>query len=655
MSDKKVVCALLSVLLIFSACGKGPETDFQIVRLTDQLESKTIISSPYASGRLDPANPVSFQEKSRSLTDLGTGANPFAVKRKLSLPGSDANTIAAPPESLYQFDVDLPPNAVLEFGAGIVRGENSEKIRRLLSSPEERVHFRVRLKMGKRERTIYIKALNPPPLEEGPSLVLDPVRIPLPLSGGKARLSFSTSGPEGAFAFWQNPIVFRTGKRTRKIILISVDTLRADHVGTYGYAKPTTPHMDALAGDGAVFLNTFAPSSWTLPSHVSLMTSLTCLRHGVNLDSDHMDGSLTTLADFLRTNGFVCASYNGGGFVNPVFGFSKGFDLYAEGEGSLWTNNAAAQTFDSASKWIERNADKDFFLFVHTYQLHNPYVSPPPYDSMFLDEDWRWRLIDVGGYLGGPRSAFKKLPEVERRNIVGLYDGEIRYADEALIGPLVAQLKRLGIYDQAMIVLVSDHGEEFFDHGSWEHSRTLYDESLKVPLIVKFPGSRFRGKRIDSFVRLIDVMPTIMDAYGIGSDRAALEGRSLVPVLKGKEKGDREVQAYLAGGVLGGPFPGKMASTFGREKVILNKAFDPAALESMLCPPPPFAEVEVFDLAADPLETTNTVSAKAALALRLVGEMKKLQTDRPKGAGEREKVVMDAAAEEKLRALGYIR
>ena len=652
MPYKKVVY-LVAAALVLSACRRAPGTDFHLIRFVDLLEAKNIISSPFASGKLDPADPASFHEKNRPVFDRGSGGNPLGLKRKLNLRSQDVNTIAAPPKSRYEFDIELPENGILEFGAGIVRGVNSETVRKRLGAGEGNILFRVKLALYGRDKTIYQRSVEPPPVREKGSLNLVPERVALPVSGGKARISFITEGQEGVFSFWANPVVFSTGRRTRKIIIISIDTLRADHLRCYGYEKETSPNTDALAADGAAFLSNYAPSPWTLPSHVSLLTSLSCFRHGVNQNENRMETAQPTLADVLRTQGFVCTAFTGWGFLSPVFGFSKGFDLYAQGEDSLWQGRAAGSVFSAASRWIDGNRDKDFFLFIHTYQLHNPYIPPPPYDTMFLDPEPLWKMIDVGGYMGGPRGAFKDLTEKERRNIVGLYDGEIRYTDEALVGPLMAQLKSLKIYDETMIILTSDHGEEFHEHGSWEHGRSLYDESLKIPLIIKFPGFKFRGKKPGPFVRLIDVMPTVMDVYGVRDEGFELEGRSLLPVLRGREKKDRTVLAYLAGGILDSGIPEKTAIIRGRSKVILNRPYDAGALSGFLFPPPPFSEVEVYDLAVDPMERANAVSSKVGSAAKLIATMKELQSMARKRTGE--KAEIDGDVEEKLRALGYIR
>ena len=653
MPDKRVVYLIFAAALGVISCRHAPESDFRVLRLVDLLEAKNIAASPFTSGPLDSADPLNFHEKSRPLLDRGALKDPYGLKRKLLLQGTDTNALFAPPDSAYAFELDLPENAFLEFGAGVVRGGNSEAVRKRLAAGEDGIRFRVQFEMSGRSKTLFLKSVEQPPLVEGRGLKLVPERVSLPPAGGKARITLLTEGPEGAFAFWANPVVIRTGARARRVILISIDTLRADHLGCYGYGKDTTPHADALAADGALFTDAYAPSSWTLPSHVSLLTSLSCFRHGVNLETDRMEETRPTLADVLRADGFLCAAVTGGGFLSPVFGFSKGFDVYKQAETSLWTSDAAGQVSAAAADWIEANKDRDFFLFIHTYQPYDPYIPPAPYDTKFQEAPTSLKMINLGGHLGGPRGIFKPLPEVERRAIVGLYDGEVGYTDAVLVGALTAKLKALGIYDDTLIVLTSDHGEEFYEHGNWLHGHSLYDESLKVPLIVKFPGSKYRRKRIGSFVRLVDVMPTVMEAFGIKVGELDLDGRGLLNVLRGREKKDRAVLAYLAGGVLNNSVPARTALTDGRTKVILNRPYDASAAGFFLFPPPAVPEVEAYDLAADSGEKTDVAARKAQAAGRLVALMRKLESEGRTRTGQ--KTEIDAETEEKLRALGYIR
>jgi arylsulfatase A-like enzyme len=653
MPEKRIVYLLLAAALTFACGRRAPETDFRLIRLTDLLDAKGVQSSAYGAGKLDPRDPADFPEHLRPFSDLGAGDAPAGLRQKLYYDGADMNVLLAPPGSRYVFDVVLPENAVLEFGTGIVRDARSEAVRAKAGAAEDGVRFRVLVEIGGRSKTIFMNTLDQPALADGRGFRMKPETVRLPAAETKARISLVTDGPQGVFAFWADPVVLAAGPRSRKVILISIDTLRADHVGCYGYEKDTTPNIDALAGDGAVFLDTWAPSSWTLPSHVSLLTSLSCFRHGVNRDDERLGDSTVTLADVMRTNGFLCAAVTGGGFVSPVFGFSKGFDLYLQAEGSPWNGGGAGRIFNAASRWIERNANRDFFLFVHTYQPHSPYIPPPPNDTKFLEPGAAWRMIDIGSHLGGSPGMFKSLPEAERANVIGLYDGEVRSSDEALVGPLIAKLKDLGIYDEAMIIVTSDHGEEFYEHGGWEHGRSLYDEVLKVPLVIKFPGSKHKGKRIGTAARLIDVMPTVMEVFGAEDKGFGLEGRSLMPLVSGREKKDRTALAFLAGCVLNIPVEEKMAIIEGRDKVILNRPLDPAVLASFLAPPPPFAEVEAYELTGDPGELKNAVSSRAGSATRLVKMLRELRAGAANKKGE--KALVDDEVKERLRALGYIR
>jgi len=450
-------------------------------------------------------------------------------------------------------------------------------------------------------------------------------------------------------------VIFRKRRRTRNVILISVDTLRADHLGCYGYGRETSPNIDALAGDSALFSRVYAPSPWTLPSHVSMMTALFGVHHQVYQDTERMDPSIVTLADLLRCRDFLCSAVTGGGFVSAVYGFSKGFDSYYEGEGGVNLQDSARRVSNAAVDWIDRHREKSFLLFIHTYQPHNPYISPHPYNSMFLDEDAKWRHLDLVGHLGGKRAVFKELPDEERRNVIALYDGEVRYTDERLVGPLLQKLRDLGLYDRTLIVFASDHGEEFYEHGGWGHGQSLYDESLRVPLLVKFPGSKYAGRTVDHIVSLVDIMPTILDELGVEGGELGMDGKSLLPLLEGKESGDRRFFADVGDNVLDSHIPGKAAVNEGRKKVIFNKRYSESDMSFFLYPPPRASldPVELYDLGRDPSETRNAADEHAELARNLV----RMITDMYDRAAKREtgKAVIDEKLKEQLRALGYIR
>jgi len=255
--------------------------------------------------------------------------------------------------------------------------------------------------------------------------------------------------------------------------------------------------------------------------------------------------------------------------------------------------------------------------------------------------------------LGGKEEIYRKLSEEERKNIIGLYDGEIRYTDEKLIKPLLEKLKEMNLYDQTMIIFTSDHGEEFYDHGSWHHGHNLYDESLKVPLIIKFPESKFRAKKIESYVRLIDVMPTILEELGLDFSLKTLEGQSLIPLLKNKEAEDRIFLADIGSNVLNSHVPQKITMNFLRYKLILNKEFSGDDLRFFLSPPPSIPSVELYDLAKDPLEKKNLASRKPDIVNQLIREIDEIY--RKAKEKEKTKLKIDKELREQLKALGYIR
>jgi arylsulfatase A-like enzyme len=416
--------------------------------------------------------------------------------------------------------------------------------------------------------------------------------------------------------------------------------------------REVSPHIDALAADGVTFLNTYATSPWTLPSHVSLLTSLDGVNHQVSYENDSMDPSLLTLADILRANRFYCAALTGGGFVSARYGFSKGFNSYSD-EGGVLRQDSAEHLFHAAKRWLEREKDKGFFLFLHTFQPHSPYACPYPYKSMFLEENPRWRHLDLMSFLGGMKGIFRKLTETDRRNIIGLYDGEIRYTDEEFIGPLIAFLKEAGLYDRTLIIFTSDHGEEFFEHHGWGHGHSLYDESLKVPLIIKFPGSRFSGLRIQNIVSLLDIFPTVLEETGIDYSTLNIDGRSLFPLIKGREKGDRMFMADVAAHILASRIPQKISINQGKDKLILSRPFGPEDMDFFLYPPPVMDPVELYDLGSDPEEKQNIADKRPELASQMVQKINDILKAAPKKKVR--KLEMDEELKKRLKALGYIR
>jgi len=653
MCQKIVICLIAAVCLLLQSCAQKSSSQFEIIRLIDELEAENITMSPFLNlSEINLPSNQSFPAKSFPLRDMGSGENPSQLKRKIKVWREHLNALFAPPDSRYDYQIRVNENEVLEFGIGVISDQNSKKmLPERQGGGENSVRFSVLIEANGTEKILFEKTLSIPSLEERQVYVQK--TLDLLSYQGPIRLSFETSGKKGAFSFWSNPVIYPKEKSHSQIILISIDTLRADHLGVYGYERDTSPNIDSLAAESAMFANVYATSPWTLSSHVSLLTSLNCVSHQVYLDNEKMDPDLVTVAEMLRVNDYYCSAFTGGGFVSAVFGFSDGFDSYYERTDEVLLDKAAELNFRDVARWIDSNKNKNYFLFIHTYQPHDPYACPAPYKTMFLSENSKWSHINLNGYLGGKNAIFKELPEDERQNIIDLYDAEIRYTDEKLIGPLIQKLKELALYDQTMIIFTSDHGEEFYDHGGWGHGHSLYDESLKVPLLIKFPESKYSGSKVENIISFVDVVPTILDEMGINSSRYDLDGKSLIPILEGKDKKDRIFLSDVGENILNMHLPQKIATNEGKTKLILNKTIHRENREFFRFPPPSTKAVELFDLSSDPLENSNIVDQESSLANRIIDRIEEIyKSAKRKKTGQ---AVLDEELKKQLRALGYIK
>ncbi len=324
------------------------------------------------------------------------------------------------------------------------------------------------------------------------------------------------------------------------VILISIDTVRADHLGCYGYARDTSPNIDALARESVMFSQAFAQASWTLPSHMSVMTSLYPPVHGVQEDDRALGDGVATLAQVLESGQYETAGFISWVYVGKSFGFARGFGEFhelihrdrlrmASGGGAF----LAEEITDRAITWLEKPHPDPFFLFVHYFDPHMDYVPPPPYDRKF-DSDYTGPAQGTHAWLGRYIKYFPvppaTLPQRDREHVVALYDGEIAYTDAHLGRLLKAIDEEIGL-NNCLLVLMSDHGEEFGDHGSMEgHGWTLYDEVLHVPLIMRLPGGRHAGQVIETPTELISIAPTILSAAGLPIP-ARFQGDDLLPLI----------------------------------------------------------------------------------------------------------------------------
>jgi arylsulfatase A-like enzyme len=573
--------------------------------------------------------------------------NPENIKKKIVLENLSIDVLLAPPISRYTFEVRIPPACVLEFGTGIFAYRESHE--------DQQAAFKVAAESQGETRLLYEKRvmLKPELLRDQ----IDFARIDMSeFSGQDMKLTFITEeaqdppsgdGPRHpGFGFWANPILYQTDMRkSPNVILISLDTLRADHLGSYGYERPTSPFLDSLAQESALFENTYAQSPWTLPSHMSMLFSLNSASHQVYFNDQKIDGSLPSLATYLRNRGYVTFAFTGGGYVSSIYGFAKGFDWYDEpvgGRKAPLGKDEAERLFEFTSDWLAKNQNKPFFLFLHTFQIHGPYACPEPWNSMFLEEGAAWDQLALRRFLDQNGNDYAFSPE-EQANIIGLYDGEIRYTDDKLLKPLVERLKELGIYDDTLIIVTSDHGEEFNDHGGWLHGRTVYDELIRVPLLIKFPQSAFRGQRITAKTRIIDILPTVLDSLQIPYDRDSVEGRSLIEFLTDRETEDRVFISDLAHKNVPEPCPALIATNKNGLKFIIEKSTQG------------IKAIQTFDLSRDPTEKNDIHIRAQKLREEVVRFLDAYYQERSKLARPQERIRMDKELEEKLKALGYLR
>ncbi len=457
------------------------------------------------------------------------------------------------------------------------------------------------------------------------------------------------------------------------LVIISVDTLRADRLGAYGYGRGTSPRLDALAAESVLFEECLASGCKTAESHMSLFTSLPPTLHGVHNYSPRLQiqpralaENRLTLAQVLRRAGRFNSAVACGGQITAPMGFQRGFEERFTSElvdVSVIVDRALAAVDAALAQ------DKPWMLFTHTYQVHGPYLPPRRFRERFapdLHGTVGERVRKLEGLSFGEQwkamfPVFWKdlhlFTDEDARLLSDLYDGEIAYTDEQL-GRLLEGLQQRGVYDRAIVVVLSDHGEEFGEHGHFEHDQ-LYRELLHVPLLVRLPGGRLGGTRVQGQCGLVDVMPTLLDLLALeGPD--TLAGRSLVPAMtSGGTPGDAVVSERLM-------FADSYAASLRTPDTTLLYRFDPAALQSDERPGPgpepgrPAGEgrIEVFDRRSDPGERQDLGSRAPAWPAATSGFYRRLAalfelSARLDEVSTGTEVVLSAEQIEELVKLGY--
>ncbi len=452
------------------------------------------------------------------------------------------------------------------------------------------------------------------------------------------------------------------------VVLVLVDTLRADHLGAYGYDRPTSPHIDALAREGVLFRQAIGQAPWTSASIASLMTGLYPSVHGLDQGARWGGGqtsaggklpfrvqkslspSQETLAEILRRNGYTTAGFVSNIYVNSIFGFGQGFDIYDDQHRGYsrdvsHVKQRGEETNRRIFRWLESRPDEPFFLFAHYNDPHWPYDPPSPHGEAYikgyggdLTPEKTTAIVEQQG------KPITGLSKEDLRYIVGLYDGEIHYADDQ-VGRLIDKLDAMALDRDLLIVFTADHGEEFLDHGSASHGYTLYDEMIHVPLILRWKGKLAR-REVSEQAELIDVVPTLLDLIGVehagaGGSGLAFQGESLRPLLEGA----REARGHIAFAEASYTGDQRAVRTPEGQKLIHDAASN---------------ETEAFDLTTDPREQKDlwkeSWQAYQPLSERLARWKETNTKLAAEHAAEDEpaQVVLDPSTSDQLEALGYI-
>lgn len=534
--------------------------------------------------------------------------------------------------------VDIPEKAMLDTAFGI------DPL--ILDMFTGTIHFNVSIVFNnEKQKELFHKKLVLSKLDEEDFRWYD-VNIDLSeYSGQKIALVFGRNYDEGwirkpksfydllptDFLFWSRPQI-RPKKLDDKynVILISLDTLRADHLHYMGYKRQTSPNIDEFMENGCSFSKAISQAPWTTPSHFSIFTSTYPRVHKGNQPIQILirrwNKKLPTIASILRENGYMTAAFTGRGSISASFGFYKGFDFYNENK-----IRDVATIYRKSVKWIKENKERSFFLFFHTYEIHGPFT----------------------------HDYFVKLENISKKDIVNhrtaMYDGDIRYTDDYL-GRFFDDLKKLKLMDKTIIVFTSDHGEDLVgrnppgSHIKWGHGHNLYNELLHVPLVFVGPEIQPRTRSIDHQVRSIDILPTVLEYLDIEID-PAFQGSSLKAMIDRKDNISRMALSE--------------ATSYGTERESLicdnykyihrlsyGQLADPLSRGMVLTP-----LHELYDLKSDPGELNNISEENQVIVKKLlscINNLSESNLNDSSEVGPKIDISTDSDLMNSLRSLGYV-
>jgi arylsulfatase A-like enzyme len=628
----------------------GPAREYRVYRF-DLKPDKTSYTSTLAimpTDDLSAAVGIDFIELIPRKETLASPAGLTAIGK-----GDEyRNTIFAHAPASISYEVAVAKRPVLHFGMG--------------ASGTAPVVFRVFA--GPSKTALFSKTL-------GNQEAWEDVEVDLAAyAGTTTRFVFETeSSAPDAVGFWANPLIASTAPKSRpNILMYVVCTLRPDHTGVYGYRRDTTPFLKQLGDSGVVFDDAVSQAPWTKPSVASILTSLYSYTHGINDLTETIPQGAVTLAQRLRAAGYVTASVVASPFGGRQSGLDRGFDYAVEMPAVERHAEAADRDTNSAAinraivPWLDHHRNEPMFLFVLATDPHAPYRAPAEFERLFANPaetpefdrqfETMWGVRQYGGGAAVTPADMREAgiePDGFMRRAVERYDAKIRHNDKQ-IENLVGKFKQLGVLDNTLVVVSSDHGEEFWEHGFGAHGHTLYQELVHAVLLFWNPRLLPKPRRVAEPVQLMDVMPTILEMSGATIPPTA-EGQSLVPLLHG-ERFTRTTEMVSTKFAVptakpGGGLPSNLTDTFARFEPGWKLIYRAQAARARM------KEIELYDRRADPLDR-NDVSAGHP---EVVSKMRS-GIDRWLGVQQQVKLKLGAAGSrpldartiERLRSLGYL-
>ncbi|MEW6744822.1 MAG: sulfatase [Planctomycetota bacterium] len=630
--------------------GDGYVTYRLAWRTTSRTGALLIVLSPAAAGkgqvglkvkelrlcRPTPAQLASLIDASDPPDGARSSSTPQRCAVRVELDGRRADALAAPPPSRFRFPLSPPAGPRhLSLACALDLSRST--------APSGALTCRVRVETPGGDRVVGSQTLVPDTIQGERAWI--EMNAWLPDDATHLVLETVAEGDDATgfvTAYLVDPIVVTPLPKPHRpnVVLISLDALRADRLSAYGYDRPTSPFVESLASSRAVtFEHAMAPAGYTLPSHVTMLSGQSPLVHTVRATWQRIDaGKTTLLAQILREHGYRTAGFTGGLLVNSHFGFERGFDRYFD------RDPLVLDELSGIEQWLEASRHAPFFLFVHTYAIHN-FVVPEELRERFHPGPCGSRLHGRDYYTWGRIRAGPNVTDEDRRHVSDMYDGAIAYADGFVAG-LFECLESLGLLEQSIVVITSDHGKELLERGAVAHGHSLFEEVIHVPLLMCIPG--VRPRRLEQVVGIADLTPTILDLLGI-EPSGSVQGGSLVPLLSG---GPFEARPIVADQI-NLPYQ-KLALREGRYKLLrysVLEGYEGAGDEPL----------RLFDLEEDPgeqhdLQATSPhareLQAKLDAIMRHLNRVREaLERDK---AGDAPSPIPPALLEE-LKQAGYVR